>query len=196
LSRVLADIDGVQDGVIAAPEGDDGTEVRRLVAVVVAPSLSQDAIRRAFLRSVDPAFVPRRIILVDSLPRNETGKLPMDKVWAIVNQVEKRAGMSELRTLTVDRAHPSLPGHFPGNLIVPGAIIVDHAISEVERTFGRRVTAIAIAKFLAPVRPQQPIVFSYVMGKDDQLSLVASAGGIKVFSATVVLERNANRGLD
>ncbi len=31
---------------------------------------------RALRRSIDPVFLPRRLRLVDALPRNETGKLP------------------------------------------------------------------------------------------------------------------------
>jgi len=89
LGRLLADIEGVKDSVIISPESSDDTEVRRLVAVVVAPGMSADTIREAFRQRVDPAFVPRRIILVDALPRNETGKLPMDRLWAVVNQADR-----------------------------------------------------------------------------------------------------------
>lgn len=89
LSRLLADIEGVKDSVIISPESSDDTDVRRLVAVVVAPGMSAGTIREAFRRCVDPAFVPRRIILVDSLPRNETGKLPIDRLWAVVNQADR-----------------------------------------------------------------------------------------------------------
>jgi acyl-coenzyme A synthetase/AMP-(fatty) acid ligase len=89
LSRLLADIEGVKDGVVISPESSDDTDVRRLVAVVVAPGMSAGTIREAFRRCVDPAFVPRRIILVDSLPRNETGKLPIDRLWAVVNPSDR-----------------------------------------------------------------------------------------------------------
>jgi acyl-coenzyme A synthetase/AMP-(fatty) acid ligase len=89
LGQLLVTIEGVKDGVVISPESSGGTEVRRLVAIVVAPGVSADTIRNAFRRSVDPVFVPRRIILVDQLPRNETGKLPMDRLWALVEQRER-----------------------------------------------------------------------------------------------------------
>jgi len=90
MCRLLNDIEGVEDGVVIAPEiSNDDTKVQRLVAVVVAPGVSADAIRDAFRRSVDPVFVPRRIVLVDKLPRNETGKLPMDKLRDMVSRTSK-----------------------------------------------------------------------------------------------------------
>jgi acyl-coenzyme A synthetase/AMP-(fatty) acid ligase len=90
LTNLLMEIEGVEDGAIVVPEGKaDDAEVRRLIAVVVAPRLSQEEIRKALRRRVDPAFVPRRIILVDALPRNATGKLPMDKLWAVVNEADR-----------------------------------------------------------------------------------------------------------
>jgi acyl-coenzyme A synthetase/AMP-(fatty) acid ligase len=92
MTRILADIDGVVDGVILMPDNANEAKVPRLVAVVVAPGRSQDEIRSAFRQRVDPVFVPRRIVLVDALPRNETGKLPLDRVWALVNQLSEARG--------------------------------------------------------------------------------------------------------
>ena len=58
----------------------------------MAPGVSQEEIRKAFQQRVDPVFVPRRIVLVDALPRNETGKLPLDRVWALVSQASETRG--------------------------------------------------------------------------------------------------------
>jgi 3-hydroxymyristoyl/3-hydroxydecanoyl-(acyl carrier protein) dehydratase len=51
--------------------------------------------------------------------------------------------------------HPALPGHFPGNPIVPGVVILDQVIGAAERWLGGplRVTALPAAKFLAPLLP-------------------------------------------
>jgi acyl-coenzyme A synthetase/AMP-(fatty) acid ligase len=92
MTRTLMDIEGVKDGVILMPDSGDESEVRRVLAVVVAPGVSQEEIRRAFQQRVDPVFVPRRIVLVDALPRNETGKLPLDGVWALVSQASETRG--------------------------------------------------------------------------------------------------------
>jgi acyl-coenzyme A synthetase/AMP-(fatty) acid ligase len=54
----------------------DGRPVPRLMAVAVAPGLSAAEILRALRRQIDPAFLPRPLILVDVLPRDRLGKLP------------------------------------------------------------------------------------------------------------------------
>jgi acyl-coenzyme A synthetase/AMP-(fatty) acid ligase len=35
---------------------------------------------------VDPAFLPRPLLLVDALPRNEVGKLPRERVLALLRE--------------------------------------------------------------------------------------------------------------
>jgi acyl-coenzyme A synthetase/AMP-(fatty) acid ligase len=89
LTRLLVEIEGVQDGVVMSPESSGGAAVHRLAAVVVAPGISAEAIKKKLRQRIDPAFVPRRIVMVEKLPRNETGKLPMDKLWALVNQADR-----------------------------------------------------------------------------------------------------------
>jgi acyl-coenzyme A synthetase/AMP-(fatty) acid ligase len=77
LNLKLVGIEGVVDGVLVAQDEREGV-VSRLAAVVVAPTLSEGDLVRALRRLLDPAFVPRRILLVDRLPRNEAGKLPRE----------------------------------------------------------------------------------------------------------------------
>lgn len=76
LNQRLLEISGVVDGVIFQPPADSRTPVARLAALVVAPGLSVDYIRRELGRHLDPVFIPRPIRLVEALPRAETGKLP------------------------------------------------------------------------------------------------------------------------
>ena len=73
--RVLA-IDGVRDAVVFQPGAESVATIRRVAALVVAPGLTAAQIHDRLAASVDPAFLPRPLLLVDSLPRNELGKLP------------------------------------------------------------------------------------------------------------------------
>jgi len=67
-------IDGVDDGVFWLPDGvPEG--VVRLVAFVVAPTLSARQIVAALRPRVESAFLPRRVVHVQSLPRQATGKI-------------------------------------------------------------------------------------------------------------------------
>ncbi|MEN1944895.1 AMP-binding protein [Luteimonas sp. MJ293] len=76
LTRQLLAIPGVHDGVVLQLGEEGAGGVRRIAAVVVAPGLDERAILAALRCVVDPVFLPRRLRLVLSLPRNETGKLP------------------------------------------------------------------------------------------------------------------------
>lgn len=86
----LNSIAGVKDGAFVMPEEDDGT-VARLLAFVVAPGLSSEVLLSALRQRIDPAFLPRPLCFVDSLPRNETGKLPrlaLDRLVSRLARVE------------------------------------------------------------------------------------------------------------
>jgi hypothetical protein len=74
LNFQLNRIEGVEDGAFWLPEAAPG-EVARPVAFVVAPRLGTVEIVGALRRVLDAAFVPRRVVHVDALPREATGKL-------------------------------------------------------------------------------------------------------------------------
>ena len=87
LTALLRQIDGVEDGVVI-----DGAAIgqRRLAAVAVAPRLSSEAIRAALAARIDAAFVPRPIVLLDTLPRDANGKLRVDELSARVSAAGRR----------------------------------------------------------------------------------------------------------
>lgn len=59
--------------------------------------------------------------------------------------------------LHVAANHPSLPGHFPGNPIVPGVWLLEQVLECAEQWLARplSVHSIVQAKFLAPVKPEE-----------------------------------------
>jgi acyl-coenzyme A synthetase/AMP-(fatty) acid ligase len=88
LTRQLLEVDGVQDGVFVLPDAKE-KPFTRLLALVVAPGKSHDDIQRALRRRLDPVFLPRPLLLVPRLPRNETGKLPREALRDLLEQWEK-----------------------------------------------------------------------------------------------------------
>jgi acyl-coenzyme A synthetase/AMP-(fatty) acid ligase len=76
LTRRLLAIPGVQDGVVFQLDGGDTLGVHRIAALAVAPELDEHAILDILRRAIDPVFLPRPLLKVAALPRNETGKLP------------------------------------------------------------------------------------------------------------------------
>jgi acyl-coenzyme A synthetase/AMP-(fatty) acid ligase len=89
LNAQLLSIPGVVDGAFYRPE-DDGTGVRRLAALVVAPGLSSQRVLEELRRRVDPAFLPRPLRLVARLPRTETGKLTAEDLRSLAGRRVRR----------------------------------------------------------------------------------------------------------
>jgi acyl-coenzyme A synthetase/AMP-(fatty) acid ligase len=75
LDHQLRSVEGVVDGAFVMPAERAGS-VARLMAFAVAPGLSERSLMSLLRQRIDPAFLPRPLRLVESLPRNETGKLP------------------------------------------------------------------------------------------------------------------------
>ncbi len=82
LDHHLRAISGVIDGAFFVP-GETPDGVVRLIAIVAAPTLDAKILLRALRERIEPAFLPRRIVFVESLPRNATGKLPSDALRAL-----------------------------------------------------------------------------------------------------------------
>jgi len=79
LNHQLNAIPGVLDGAFFLgdePGHQSATGIARLGAVVVAPGLTVEIILRQLRERLDPVFLPRPLLIVDSIPRNSTGKLP------------------------------------------------------------------------------------------------------------------------
>ncbi|MCB1778219.1 MAG: acyl-CoA synthetase, partial [Candidatus Competibacteraceae bacterium] len=83
LNHQLNEIDGVVEGVFILPD-EATTAMQRLAAVVVAPKLGERQLLAALAERLDPVFLPRPLIRVAELPRNETGKVTRDALLALI----------------------------------------------------------------------------------------------------------------
>jgi acyl-coenzyme A synthetase/AMP-(fatty) acid ligase len=89
LNAELLAIPGVVDGAFYLPEtADEG--VARVAAVVVAPGLNARRLLAELRRRIDPAFLPRPLHFVESLPRNATGKIPVESLRALAARRPRR----------------------------------------------------------------------------------------------------------
>lgn len=206
LNHQLNAIADVVDGVFfmpddAAPADADATRepVTRLVALVVAPTLAAADLQRALRERIDPAFMPRPLVFVDALPRNETGKLPRDVLASLVARhtraaaadASARAETDAPLAFTIRADHPALPGHFPGHPIVPGVVLLDHAIAALGASLNRPLHTwrLASAKFLSPVAPGEPIDLAFDTAAGGAIRFTLRAGARDV--ATGVLSAPA-----
>lgn len=85
----LNSIDGVLDGAFWLPD-EVVDAVVRPIAFVVAPQLDATQIVAALRSRIEAVFVPRRIVFVDALPREATGKLTMTALRRLAH--ERRPG--------------------------------------------------------------------------------------------------------
>lgn len=206
LNHQLNAIADVVDGVFfmpddATPADADATRepVTRLVALVVAPTLAAADLQRALRERIDPAFMPRPLVFVDALPRNETGKLPRDVLAALVArhtraaaaEAGERAVTAAPLAFTIPADHPALPGHFPGHPIVPGVVLLDHAIAALGASLNRPLHTwrLASAKFLSPVAPGEPLDLAFDAAAGGAIRFTLRAGARHV--ATGVLSAPA-----
>jgi len=64
--------------------------------------------------------------------------------------------VAEIRQrIRIDAAHPSLPGHFPGQPVVPGVVLLDRIASVLEGAGAGCFARIGVVKFSAPLLPEQ-----------------------------------------
>jgi acyl-coenzyme A synthetase/AMP-(fatty) acid ligase len=83
LNHQITAIDGVEDAAFFMPDEVEPDGVTRLAAFAVAPGLTAAQILEALRARIDPAFLPRPLVLVERLPRQLTGKLPRESLLAL-----------------------------------------------------------------------------------------------------------------
>jgi len=159
LNRELLALPGVIDGAMFPPSAD----ATRLAAVVVAPGCAKHEIRKTLADRIDPAFMPRPLILAHSLPRDGNGKLPIGDLRALLPARVNAIAPSDadgIETLigsaVVPGDHPALPGHFPGHPVVPGVVLLE-LVEALLADNGYGVRGCPQVKFLVPVAPQTPL---------------------------------------
>jgi acyl-coenzyme A synthetase/AMP-(fatty) acid ligase len=208
LNRQLNAIPGVADGVFFMPDAaaaaaheTGGERVTRLVALVVAPGLAAADLQRALRERIDAAFMPRPLLFVDSLPRNATGKLPRNVLAALVARHahgaggthDDDAGNKPPLTFTIPVDHPALSGHFPGHPIVPGVVLLDHALSAIGAVLNRSFDAcrLSSAKFPSPAAPGVPLDLAFEATASGAIRFTVSAGQREVASGVLAGQSTA-----
>jgi 3-hydroxymyristoyl/3-hydroxydecanoyl-(acyl carrier protein) dehydratase len=70
----------------------------------------------------------------------------------------------------VDATHPALPGHFPGQPLVPGVMLLEQVALALRAWRRQRLARVLEAKFIAPLLPSQTAL----------VCLTAVVGGTRV----------------
>ncbi len=158
LNHQITAIEGVLDAGFFMPDDERPGVVTRLAAFAVAPGMTAAAVLAKLRERIEPAFLPRPLVLVDTLPRNETGKLARGTLKTLY-ELHVSARRQSVNALSIPASHPAYAGHFPGRPVLPGVVLLDEALSAISASTGLPLSAreLASAKFLSPVTPGEPL---------------------------------------
>ena len=95
--------------------------------------------------------------------------------------------------LQVAADHPTAPGHFPGNPILPGALLLAEAVRMIEAAAGAHFSSCKIknAKFLHPVRPGDCVWIDYEITDRGGIEFHCAIGERRVLSGSLSATQDA-----
>jgi hypothetical protein len=173
LNAELLSVEGVLDGCFFQRTPD-----ARLCAFFVAPEAQASEVVRALRKRIDTVFLPRPLWKVDAMPRDNNGKLPRLALEELARQLAySKVAAPQPADRVVEANHPALEGHFPGNPIVPGVLLLSEVVQLASRI--RPVQGIRQAKFHMPLLPGQRHTINLAPGKPGSIKFdIAHGGGI------------------
>lgn len=165
LNKILCEQPGVLDGCFAPlyteqalKEGKN--EPIHLQAFVVGRDIDLTALMQSLRYHIDQPFTPRRLVRLKSLPRNSVGKLTRQALDILVKNYAEKCAHPPFK---ISSDHPALPGHFPGDPIVPGILLLNKIFEQLSL----KVQTIETVKFLSIVRPGELMqLFSSALGDE------------------------------
>jgi 3-hydroxymyristoyl/3-hydroxydecanoyl-(acyl carrier protein) dehydratase len=83
--------------------------------------------------------------------------------------------------------HRAAQGHFPGNPIIPGAVLLSEALQAIETGFGIALLPCQIkaAKFFNPVRPGDHLLIECSGAVAGEMRFACTVGGKTVLTAHI-----------
>jgi len=90
-------------------------------------------------------------------------------------------------TLNFAADHPTAAGHFPGNPIIPGALLLAEVLLRIELAEGARFESCKVkaAKFLQPARPGDCVEIGYVRSAQGTIEFQCAVAGVMVLTGAV-----------
>jgi 3-hydroxymyristoyl/3-hydroxydecanoyl-(acyl carrier protein) dehydratase len=87
--------------------------------------------------------------------------------------------------------HPALAGHFPGNPIVPGVVILEEVLVALSEKMGNtRVVGFPSVKFLSPLPPGQPFTVQFARSDKGRVKFVCTTGGHAFARGVIEISRD------
>jgi 3-hydroxymyristoyl/3-hydroxydecanoyl-(acyl carrier protein) dehydratase len=91
--------------------------------------------------------------------------------------------------LAIAADHPAFAGHFPGQPIVPGVVLLDEALHAIGMAAGVQLSACRInaVKFLSPARPHDPLDVRYEATAGGAIQFEIRSGERRIASGSLRL---------
>jgi acyl-coenzyme A synthetase/AMP-(fatty) acid ligase len=173
VEEAVREIEGVNDAALVSVDAGPGRGAQ-ILAAIAANQVTASDVRAALLARFDPSCLPRRCVFVESLPREDNGKLARASLLRLFGLTpggkpiawEVEVGPAET-SREEDRARHEIPvtipehfgffdGHFTGYPILPGAAqlteLVVPRVRELHPELGR-VAGFRKMKFLGRIEP-------------------------------------------
>ena len=89
--------------------------------------------------------------------------------------------------IRIEPDHPSAAGHFPGNPIVPGAVLLSEVFAAWQHISGNVDQAITLrnAKFINPTRPGDHVKIDFDVAPNGSVKFTCSVAEIIVVTGTL-----------
>jgi len=83
--------------------------------------------------------------------------------------------------------HPASQGHFPGDPIIPGAVLLSETFQAIEASLGAGLVPFRItsAKFLRPTRPGDRVLIEFARNARGEIRFTCSVEGKPVLSGQI-----------
>ena len=85
----------------------------------------------------------------------------------------------------VSPLHPALAGHFPGDPVVPGVVLLRRVCQAVSEAYAVAIAAVPVVKFHALLRPGEPFDVSLERAAGDRCAFRVMRGETLIASGVV-----------
>jgi acyl-coenzyme A synthetase/AMP-(fatty) acid ligase/3-hydroxymyristoyl/3-hydroxydecanoyl-(acyl carrier protein) dehydratase len=164
IERRLLGLHGVKDAAVLAVPGRAGRD-HEFLAAVVAPGRTPQDLKQGLSEWFDPSVLPRRLEMVEALPREDNGKLTRDRFLALFGRSPGGRVLGpppeEHRfELELEADFPGFQGHFPGSPVLPAGLQLSRLVLPRVPSLGhglgspqRPLVEAQRLRFMIPLRP-------------------------------------------
>ncbi len=100
--------------------------------------------------------------------------------------------MTMTKDFRIDPLHPSLSGHFPGNPIVPGVVLLGEVLEALEQSLSHPVVVskVPVVKFHSPLRPNELAQLRFDLLPEKIITFSCHVGSRQVASGQFIFGAN------